>query len=217
MILQAVVFFTNCRYDRVRLTIEEFELIYPDLKKQLEEYLAQFEDPIELYEFLVEINEGGDAYDPRVNQILSAALTDKTLKRTLGYVKELEREIKALENSEPAWRDSELGTEVLQDLELARSFALGDAGTLAQERLQRVVRELNDLIKQGKKILVETAKAETDALDQKLRDQQFQAENQRLGAGYAVDDEHIFWTFRGEYWRDELGYYLYNVRSQCGR
>lgn len=217
LILQAVVLFTNCRYDRVRLTIEEFELIYPDLKKQLQEYLVQYEDPTELYEFLVKINEGGGDFDPRLSQILSAALTDKTLKRTIDYVKELENEIQLVENSEPSWRDSPVGKSLLQELELSRSFALADAGTLAQERLQRVVRELNDLVKQGKKILVETAKAETDALDQQLRDQQFQAENAKEGAGFNVDDEHVFWTFRGEYWRDELGYYLYNVRSQCGR
>ena len=31
------------------------------------------------------------------------------------------------------------------------------------------------------------------------------------------DAEHIYWPFDGEYWRDELGYYLYSIQSQCGR
>jgi outer membrane protein assembly factor BamD (BamD/ComL family) len=217
VILQAVVFFTNCRYDRVRQTIDEFDLIYPELQKQLEEYLEQYQDPTELYEFLVKINEGGGAFDPRLNQILSAALTDKTLKRTIGYVEALKEEIKRLEKADPSWRDSSLGKALLQDLTVSQSFALSDAGTLAQERLQRVAGEIKELNKQSKKILIETSNAEADALDQRLRDEQFQANNFKKGQRPDVDDEHIYWSFRGEYWRDELGYYLYNIASQCGR
>jgi hypothetical protein len=32
-----------------------------------------------------------------------------------------------------------------------------------------------------------------------------------------VDDEHQFWPFTGEYWRDELGYYRYKLMNKCGR
>ncbi len=218
IILQAVAFFTNCRYDRVRLSIEEFDEVYPDLKKELQAYLDQYQDPAELYDFLVKINAGEGSYDPRLNQILNAALTDKALKRTIEYVDDLEAEIVKLDRTEPSWRDSGLGQTLQQDLDLSKSFALGDAGTLAQERLVRVKTELNDLIKQSKKILIETAKAETDQLDAKIRDQQFNESGpNQVKNEIKVDDEHIFWTFRGEYWRDELGFYLYNITSQCGR
>ena len=30
-----------------------------------------------------------------------------------------------------------------------------------------------------------------------------------------VDVEHFVWRFNGEYWKDELGYYRFKVRSQC--
>ena len=30
-----------------------------------------------------------------------------------------------------------------------------------------------------------------------------------------VDSEHVEWPFTGEYWRDELGSYLYDVSSTC--
>ena len=84
--------------------------------------------------------------------------------------------------------------------------------------MERVVRELQDLIKQGKKILIETAKAETDSLDQRLRDEQFQnVDPTQSKKGIHVDDEHVYWAFKGEYWRDELGYYLYDIKARCGR
>ena len=80
------------------------------------------------------------------------------------------------------------------------------------------MRELRDLIKQGKKILIETAKSETDALEQRVRDSGFAGEDPtQKKKGIMVDDEHVFWTFKGEYWRDELGYYLYDIKSRCGR
>jgi hypothetical protein len=30
-----------------------------------------------------------------------------------------------------------------------------------------------------------------------------------------VDDEHEFWKFNGEYWRDELGYYRVRLQNRC--
>jgi outer membrane protein assembly factor BamD (BamD/ComL family) len=218
VILQAVIFYTNCRYDRVRLTIEEFNLVYPDLKEQLNSYLDQYQDPTALYEFLVQINEGKGDFDTRLNQILSAALTDKTLKRTIGFVEELDQELAILSKTDPSWRDSSLGKWLEEELTFAKSYALSTAGDLARARLDRVSRELNDLIKQSKKILIETAKAETSILDQQLKDQGFKGtdDSSRL-KDIVVDDEHVYWTFKGEYWRDELGFYLYNIRRQCGR
>ena len=32
-----------------------------------------------------------------------------------------------------------------------------------------------------------------------------------------VSDEELYWTFEGEYWRDELGFYLFTVNSECKR
>lgn len=218
LVLQAVVFFSNCRYDRVRLTVEEFDLVYPPLRDQLQQTLDQYQDPTELYEFLVKINRGEVEFDPRLNQILDAALTDKTLKRKIDYMEEIDRELELIKAADPSWRDASVGKRLFEDLTVTRSFALGDAGGLAQERMQRVVDELNELTKQGKKILIETAKAETDALEQRVRDEQFKGTDTSAKAGdVEVDEEHIYWSFRGEYWRDELGYYLYNITSKCGR
>ena len=30
-----------------------------------------------------------------------------------------------------------------------------------------------------------------------------------------IDDEHFAWKFNGEYWKDELGYYRFKIRSRC--
>jgi hypothetical protein len=32
---------------------------------------------------------------------------------------------------------------------------------------------------------------------------------------YALDKEHQYWPFRGEYWKDELDSYTVGIRSKC--
>ena len=32
-----------------------------------------------------------------------------------------------------------------------------------------------------------------------------------------IDDEHQQWPFKGEYWKDELGFYRFKVSNKCGR
>ena len=31
----------------------------------------------------------------------------------------------------------------------------------------------------------------------------------------SVDDEHVYWPFEGEFWRDELGNYEYTLTKGC--
>jgi hypothetical protein len=79
------------------------------------------------------------------------------------------------------------------------------------------VDELNDLISQSLKIEFEVASAEKGVLENRLQGAGFENRSTQKGPIYATDDEHIYWPFTGEYWRDELGYYLYTIKSECGR
>ena len=36
-----------------------------------------------------------------------------------------------------------------------------------------------------------------------------------LQFSYAVSDEHLFWPYEGEFWRDELGTYAYTLTKGC--
>ena len=63
------------------------------------------------------------------------------------------------------------------------------------------------------KIKQETLKARRgDSPDSVLKEQAAAAAAKQL---IEVDDEHIEWPFTGEYWRDELGSYLYDIDSLC--
>lgn len=216
-ILSAVIYYSNCKYEQARDTINEFRLSNEPLRDEIQGYLDSYADPSEFYEFLERLEKSGSAVSPRVSQILSAAFQDKGLRRIAAYVKELDRELELIRRSKSNWSRSQLASLIVQELEVIKSLAVHEAGRLAKERLKRVVTELNDLISQALKIEFEIASAEKGLANANLSGAavgQAPTDDQPL---YATDDEHIYWPFEGEYWRDELGYYLYTIKSECRR
>ena len=68
------------------------------------------QEPTELYDFLLKLQDGGSSISPRVG--VSAAFGDKTLKRINAYIRELGRETKMVEQSRSTWARSELRKEL---------------------------------------------------------------------------------------------------------
>ncbi len=107
---------------------------------------------------------------------------------------------------------------VLTDLTLQKSLAQNAAGELAQRRLKRLSDELNELQKQAIKVEYEIINAQKGKIEASLRKEQSIAAKKAKGTGRITpDDEHLFWPFDGQYWRDELGYYRVKIKSQCVR
>lgn len=215
-ILKAVIFYANCNYERSRETLNDFRLVYEPLRDEIKGYVENFSDPTELYDFLSKLQKTNASSSGRVNQILNAAFQDKTLKRLNAYVRELDREMDLIRRSKSTWSRSQLAQVIVQETEVVKSLAVDEAGRLAKQRLERVVKELNDLIQQALKIEFEISNAEKGILENQLGAGGAKARG-RKGSIYATDEEHVYWPFTGEYWRDELGYYLYTVKSECGR
>jgi len=62
-------------------------------------------------------------------------------------------------------------------------------------------------------IQVETDLAEANAISSDLEAELFRGES--TDDVNAESSEYMVWTFDGEYWRDELGFYYYHINSQC--
>ena len=216
-ILESVVFFSNCKYDKAKDALERFNETYSPLRDELRGYLDSFQDPLEFYAFLGRLQDSGAAISPRVSQILSAAFADKKLKRLNAYIRELDRELRSIRKGQAVWSKSRLAETIVQDIEVIKSLAEKDAGELARKRLTRVTRELDDLFQQYQTIQFELISQERTNLERELANVQVAKRQGRQSKIRPKDDEHLFYPFTGEYWRDELGYYLYNVQSECAR
>ena len=104
--------------------------------------------------------------------------------------------------------------ETKEGRELDQWLVIGEAGALAPARLQRVLRELKQPPAGALKIKGETLKARRGVLAASVRQEQAAAAS--ADTSIFVTPEHLEWPFEGEYWRDELGSYRYDISSRCG-
>jgi hypothetical protein len=144
------------------------------------------------------------------------ALSDRQLLRNINYVQVLDEEGNRFKKAPASFRDSALGNDVKDSLQLARDIAVRNAGQLARDRYQRNLDELNEHLRDSAKILIDITAAQRNQLDQAIAGSQVTAAESKANI-VKPDEEHVLWPFNGEYWRDELGFYRQTITSKCGR
>ena len=216
-VLQAVIFFYNCQFDRVRETLDEFNYVYVPLREELELTLFGFIDGLDAYEFLQDASVRQDrsrTFDARLQQIVDATLSDRGLMQAISFIEQLDREVQYVETAQRNWATSPLGSYLNTQLIEIRTLKKGEAGERALERLNTILSDLRQFEGDMTAILVETNLAEAGALSSAVA-QELASTASAGSEAPRVHREQMYWTFDGEYWRDELGYYSYNIRSRC--
>lgn len=217
-VLKAVIYFNRCNYEQANEAIEEFSAIYPPLRKQIDEVLGKYADNAQLFDYITKIKSGEAGLTGRVQRAAEGALNDKTLAKSIDYVAELDRELKAIDKADPSWKSTAVAGNILQDLTLQQSIAKNDAGQLARNRLQRLSDDVRNLNKQAITVQFETLNALKGQLTAGLQaEQNVINPNAKNFNQIQIDDEHQQWPFKGEYWKDELGFYRFKVANKCGR
>ncbi len=214
-VLQALILFYNCRYDDADAIVAEFVNDYYPLMTQFRAEINQFADPNAFYFWLARLARAGTGgeYSLRFKRIFNAALEDKKLRRKFEFVAKLNDEVNKLEQLAGKGAERGLIGQLKGDVEAYRSLVIGEAGSLAQARLVRIVRDLQRHLGSALKIKGETLRARRGDISNAAA--QEQAAAAAADREIVVDEEHIEWPFEGEYWRDELGSYLYDMRTRC--
>jgi hypothetical protein len=216
LVLKAVVFFTNCQMKNATAMVQLFHEKYDPVKTKLDELLQKYQDNAQFFEFLKKVREGQANLTPEVRGIVGSALSDRAVLANLEYVALLEQEEKNLNKAAAQFKNSSLGARILQDILVAKSFAVDQAGEIAKARYNRLVEEMQDLSNQIDTVEIEVLNHERGQLGQELQ-AQMTAASESTGGEVFVSSEHNVWPFNGEYWRDELGYYRQQVTYRCGR
>jgi tetratricopeptide (TPR) repeat protein len=213
MLLKSVIYFKYCLYDQAEEAVADFNEKYTPLTKNLTDLVAKYEDNADFYEYVKKVKADKAGLDPVTQRLVMSVLNDKTLLKTFAWVDELNHELDMLQKSDKAWQTTQVAAEVLQELTVQQSVAAADAGKVARDRVARLSRELGALSRNGSKIKFEILEAKGNRLSA-------QAAGTRVSADHkeepiVIDDEHFQWKFDGEYWKDELGYYRFKIRSRC--
>ncbi len=215
-VLSSVIFFYNCKYDRVRAELEEFAYTYEPMLSEVQSVIAsKSDDPEAMYEWLLAVRDGAES--PELQAVAGTAIDDQQVKNKMKLIEAIQQEIEKIGKMPSTWKGSGLGSTLIQESELAMSFARGDAGGIVAQRLERVARELQDFSLEQEKILFEVTRAERGEIEADLRSEMEVDANVTKKPRVNVSDEELYWTFEGEYWRDELGFYLFTVNSECKR
>jgi len=215
--VKATIYFYNCLYDRAEDTIRDFNESVPALAQDLKRILDQHQANDAFFEFAQKIRGGESGLPTNVERAARAVLSDRSLARRFEYVQELDREMAQHEKADPAWKSTQVANAVLTDITLQRSLTVNETGELAKQRVTRLVGELANLIRRVLKIQYEILQGQKGVLEREVvEEQQAQQSGKATEIGNVrVDDEHQYWPFRGEYWRDELGYYRFRLLNRC--
>jgi tetratricopeptide (TPR) repeat protein len=215
VLLKSVIYYKYCQYDRALESVAEYNEKYQPLRKNMQEVVGKFEDNAEFYEYVRKIRANRAGLDAVTQRMVMSVLQDKTLMKTFSWVDELEKEIKMFEAADAAWRSTAVAVDVQTELELRKSEAEAQAGKLARERINRLVNELQTFGRDGIKIRIEVLNAKANKISSEARKETLSADHKE--EPIVIDDEHFMWKFNGEYWKDELGYYRFRIRSKCAK
>ena len=215
--VKATIYFYNCLYDKAADAITEFRERFEPLAVDLKKLGDSTTAADQFYELAEKIRSGKAGLSDSVEQAAKAVLSDRMLARRFDYVKELDRETGELEKADPAWKSTAVANAVLTDITLQRSLTVNEAGELAKQRITRLVGELAQLIKRVIKIEIEILQGEKGELEKEVIEEQQLSKSGKVTdvSKIVVDDEHEYWPFHGEYWRDELGYYRVKLLNRC--
>ena len=120
-ILTAVLFFYNCKYERVRYVLEEFADEYEPLKDQIDVVVAKnSEDPEAMYKWMTNQRENPDSYE--IGRVVRSALNDQQIQRKIVLMDLISKEKTRLGEMSSSWKSSGLANHLSSELELAQSL-----------------------------------------------------------------------------------------------
>jgi tetratricopeptide (TPR) repeat protein len=217
--VKATIYYYNCLFDRASDTIDEFQESVPKIKNGLDKLLKDNADNAQFFDAAVKVRMGKSGQPAIVERAARAVLTDRSLAKRFEYVRELDKEKAQYEKADVTWKSTAVATNIDADIGVSRALMVNEAGDIARKRIERLVSELTALNTRVVKIQYEILEGEKKQEEEDMRSETAHSRSRQAQelSKINVDDEHQFWPFTGEYWRDELGYYRYKLLNKCGR
>jgi len=214
-ILQAIIYWYNCQWDRVNGILDETRSTYEPMAEQMQGLAESNLDFGEWYPLLQKsLEPGADPGDKTlIPRAVALAITkDPGFQKMEKFLKEIEREQKVISKSK-VFAKSDMGQGLSEEFDALAQGYLGVMGKFLKTKVRTLAEELASISTRAGLIALETKTAEADWLEQGRAIENLQ--RTRLPRPFIPDDTFQFWWFRNEYWIDELGYYEFTVKTEC--
>ena len=217
-VLQAITFLSLCRYDNVKLSMQNFKKRYTPVFKDLRKLINRYRGDYSKFFMLIKKYRRGslDSYK-YAHSILDSLSRRDIYKEALTTIRFSTREIDRLENASRAWLVSGLIDELKSFLAKKRSVAMNNAGVKLIRGAQESIEYLTELYNQTRFIKAELLLGKVDKLRLLLRVTSAEKKVRFIGGMQEITmkSDLEFWPFENEYWEDELGGYVYDIVSSC--
>ena len=209
-VLKAVVLYRNCRYADARAVLHDFEQRYRPLHDGLTTALANVSTPQAASDFLARGAIGLQVLPQAAREEVARLEQENDVQGAAKAAAQLAQEIDSLDRRPASFRSSALVTRVAPLAQKARLALLDAAGRKLVSRLRQERLQLRELLGQALRLSYEISGKEKALAGDPS---QGLVRTPRTRPQVADDEEE--WPFEGEYWRDELGNYRYQLGRRC--
>lgn len=224
LLLRAIVYHYICRYDEMEKTLGIFERIYGPVQKELRNALGGNMSPIALYREIRKVDENFDLLKKTGKRQLAIpflvarqVLREGDVRRSLSYIRALEREKKKIEQAPATWRDARVGRYAKRVVERRMEATQVAVGRLILRHLTRLQDELAGHMEQAGLVRIDMISGKKEAVKKEIAGKGIVRESvdQEQDRSYYVQNGYDYWPFTGEYWLDEIGNYHYVGVKAC--
>ena len=220
-ILEAIVYYRLCLYPQASATINGFFQKYGPYSGRMKNFIkqAQKRPPEQVFAFLKDFVDSrrGNSASFMPSDLMLAIAEDGRIADTLFQLKAIEIEQDKIRNSGP-WRGSRVAAALMDQMNGHKGSLQKLGGRLILNEFELKNAQLDSLFAQAKNIRFEITLGEKEALEASLRGQSSAAAtNKQEEVAIIVPDDHYYWPFEGEYWKDEVGYYKFSVEGVCAK
>ena len=151
------------------------------------------------------------------SDLMLAVAEDGKIADILFHLKAIEFEQQKIRDIGP-WRGSRVAAAVMDQMNGHKASLQKLGGRLILREFEDQDNKLDELFAQAKNIRFEITLGEKEALEQSLLGKGTgAATNKQEDVALVVPDDHYYWPFEGEYWKDEVGYYKFSVQGVCAK
>ena len=219
-ILQSITFLRLCRYKQVKLSLSRFKTrykgVFDDLSKIIEKNKSESKG---FFKLVYDYKTGSLNDYKRAWSILDALSRTDIYKEAGTTIRFADNELARLSRYSAIWGRTGLQDDIGTFLRNKKTVATKDAGKRLFDKAAGYYAYLKELSDQTIGINTEMVLGRVDALRAQLKVGTADKKANFIGGlqELNVSQDLEYWPFEGEYWEDELGGYVYNIDSLCGK
>jgi hypothetical protein len=207
-VLTATTYFFSCLYDETKYALKAYEDQYQPMSAQIKP-LLEGEHDLEFFANLL----NDDQKDKLPKAVRNFLFANSRLQGFLNFLHQLDVE-KGQIDAVPGWKTSPMGAELQQAIDQQRQVLVQVTGKFVKDRLQGIVSDIAGFQGQVEIIRFETLKKEKEILESNTNVAE-RLKQQKLYHPANPGENWDYWSFQGEFWIDEIGYYQYTLKSGC--